>query len=116
VVPHCDGVLLPKATPEGVAAIISRLTTITTPPPIILLIESAVGVVTAHEMASMKHVMAIGFGGGDLAIDLGLTWSKDGLEYSYARMKMPIDAAAAGIMAIDGVYMDLNDLEGFKHK
>ncbi|KUO91189.1 MAG: hypothetical protein AT710_07280 [Thermocladium sp. ECH_B] len=114
VVTHCDGVLLPKATPEGVAAIISRLTAMATPIPIIPLIESAVGVVTAHEMASMKHVTAIGFGAGDLAIDLGLTWSKDGLEYSYARMKMPVDAAAAGIVAIDGVYMDLDDLEGFE--
>ncbi len=111
---NCDGVLLPKATPEGVAAIIARLAALGVALPIIPLVESAAGVVNAHEMASMKQVLALGFGAGDLAVDLGLTWSKDGLEYGYARMKIPVDAAAAGVIALDGVYMDLDDLEGFE--
>ncbi len=89
---NCDGGVLlpPKATPEGVAAVIGRLASLGVVLPVIPpLVESAAGVVNAHYMASMKQVMALGFGAGDLAVDLGLTWSKDGLEYGYARMKIP---------------------------
>ena len=78
-------------------------------------IESAEGVVNSYSIASFgKRVTAIVFGIFDLLNDLGVEYTKDSPGGKYSRYKIPVDAAAAGIAAIDGIWQDLNDLKGLQ--
>ena len=78
-------------------------------------IESAEGVVNSYFIASFgKRVTAIVFGIFDLLNDLGVEYTKDSPGGKYSRYKIPVDAAAAGIAAIDGIWQDLNDLKGLQ--
>ena len=78
-------------------------------------IESAEGVVNSYPIASFgKRVTAIVFGIFDLLNDLGVEYTKDAPGGKYSRYKIPVDAAAAGISAIDGIWQDLNDLKGLQ--
>ncbi|MEO2199586.1 MAG: CoA ester lyase, partial [Nitrosopumilus sp.] len=78
-------------------------------------IESAEGVVNSYPIASFgKRVTAIVFGIFDLLNDLGVEYTKDAPGGKYSRYKIPVDAAAAGISAIDGIWQDLHDLKGLK--
>ena len=78
-------------------------------------IESAEGVVNSYQIASFgKRVIAIVFGIFDLLNDLGVEYTKNSPGGKYSRYKIPVDAAAAGIYAIDGIWQDLNDLKGLE--
>ena len=81
---------------------------------ILPLIETAAGVVRSFEIAlASPRVVGLIFGAFDYTFDMGTSWSREGIESSFARQKIPIDARAAGISAIDTVYPDPNDEEGF---
>ena len=78
-------------------------------------IESAEGVVNSYSIASFgKRVNAIVFGIFDLLNDLGVEYTIDSPGGKYSRYKIPVDAAAAGISAIDGIWQDLKDLKGLQ--
>ncbi|MFQ6010585.1 MAG: HpcH/HpaI aldolase/citrate lyase family protein [Nitrososphaerales archaeon] len=78
------------------------------------LIESAASVLSIERIArSSPRVVGLAFGSGDYALDFGLSWTKEGLEYKAPRMILPIVARAIGLFAIDGVFMDLDDLTAF---
>ncbi len=80
---------------------------------ILPLIESAIAVVRAFEIArASPRIVALVFGAFDFTFDMRTNWSKEGTEYEFARQKLPIDARAAGVYAIDTVYPDLEDEEG----
>ena len=81
---------------------------------ILPLIETAAGVVRSFDIAlAGPRVVGLVFGAFDYTLDMGTSWSKEGIESNFARQKIPIDARAAGISAIDTVYPDPNDEEGF---
>ena len=76
-------------------------------------LETAKGIMNVHEIANAsKRNVAIGFGAVDFTRDLGTTLSKEGTELFYARSKTSIAARAAGIQALDTVFIDLADNEG----
>ena len=76
-------------------------------------LETAKGIVNVYEIATAsKRNVAIGFGAVDFTRDLGTTLSKEGTELFYARSKTSIAARAAGIQALDTVFIDLADNEG----
>lgn len=76
-------------------------------------LETAKGIVNVYEIATAsKRNVAIGFGAVDFTRDLGTTISKEGSELFYARSKTSIAARAAGIQALDTVFIDLADSEG----
>jgi citrate lyase subunit beta/citryl-CoA lyase len=78
-------------------------------------IESAEGVVNSFNIASFsKRVSAIVFGVFDLLNDLGIEYTKHTEAAQYSRSKIPIDAKAAGVAAIDAIWQDLNDHKGFE--
>lgn len=75
--------------------------------------ETAKGVVNAYEIASAsKRVIAVGFGAVDFTRDMGTSISKEGTELFFARSFVAIAARAAGVLAIDTVFIDLADKEG----
>ena len=78
-------------------------------------IESAEGVVNTYNIASCsKRIPAVIFGVFDLLNDLGIEYTKDAEGGRYSRTKIPVDAKAAGIRAIDAIWQDLNDIKGLE--
>ena len=116
-----DGIVIPKVNNIGelkkIQKILSGLEKSKKLKPIQIIpsIESAEGVVNSYLIASFgKRVTAIVFGIFDLLNDLGVEYTKDSPGGKYSRYKIPVDAAAAGISAIDGIWQDLNDLKGLQ--
>jgi citrate lyase beta subunit len=79
-------------------------------PRIIALIETGRGLGAAEAIASHPAVVAIAFGGGDLAADLHatLTWEP----MLFARSRIVQAAAVAGIPAVDVPFLDIHDAAG----
>ena len=78
-------------------------------------IESALGVVNCYEIASSsKRIDALVFGIFDLLNDMGIEYTKrNPCGAKYSRYKVPVAATAAGVAAIDGIWQDLKDKNGF---
>lgn len=123
--PGLDAVFLPKAESvaevQDAAARIERLESDRRMVPgsveIVVMIESALGVVRCYDLASASPRVAstcIGVArDGDLQTDLGCGWSIEGTELMYARQKVLLDTRAAGkAFPLDGVYSDLADEAG----
>ncbi len=80
---------------------------------LIPLIETALGVENAFQIASAsKRVQAIFLGGEDLTADLHCKRTKEGNEIAYARSRMVCAARAAGVEVYDTPFTDVNDDEG----
>lgn len=78
-------------------------------------IESAQGVLNAYSIAtSSKRLIGIALGAEDYVTDLKTTRSPEGVELMFARSMIVNAARAAGIMALDTVYSDVNNEEGFR--
>lgn len=78
-------------------------------------IESAEGVVNTYDISSFgKRVSAIVFGVFDLLNDLRVEYTKDLEGAKYSRAKIPVDARAAGVAAIDAIWQDLKDSKGLE--
>ncbi|MEL7647638.1 MAG: aldolase/citrate lyase family protein [Sedimentibacter sp.] len=82
---------------------------------IIPLIETALGVENAFEIAtSNSRVKAIFLGGEDLTADLRCKRTKKGDEIFYSRGRIVMAARAAGIAAYDTPFTDVEDEEGLR--
>ncbi|HZO96217.1 MAG TPA: aldolase/citrate lyase family protein [Gaiellaceae bacterium] len=104
-------VVLPAATPETVSALGAA------GPPVIAIVETGAGVRLAYETASRPRVAALLLGAVDLGADLGLEPRRDGLELAYARGKLVVDSAAAGVRPpFDVVHLDVHDDAGLEHE
>jgi citrate lyase subunit beta / citryl-CoA lyase len=120
-----DGIVVPKVNEEsevvGLAEIITQLEqergiekgNIKLMPSI----ETAKGVVNAYSIAGAdSRVNALIFGLYDFLHDMHLDYADDdGTGYTYARMKIPIDARAAGIVAIDAIWQRVADISGLRN-
>ncbi|TWD92463.1 citrate lyase subunit beta/citryl-CoA lyase [Neobacillus bataviensis] len=77
-------------------------------------IESALGVLNAYKIATAsKRLIGIAIGAEDFVTDLKTTRSKEGIELLAARSQILFAARAAGIDALDTVFSDVDDEEGF---
>jgi citrate lyase beta subunit len=104
-----DALVLPKATPEAVTALGPD------GPPVIAIVETALGLRQAFETARLPRVAALVLGAVDLGAELGLEPRADGLEVLYARSQLVVDSAAAGIGSpFDLVHLDIRDDEGLE--
>lgn len=104
-----DAIVLPKATPETVEALGRE------GPPVLAIVESAVGLRQAFEVAASPRVEALILGAVDLGLELGLERRNDGQELLHARSTLVLDSAAAGVRGpIDQVYVDFKDDEGLE--
>ena len=80
---------------------------------LLLLVETALGVLNAFDMAkASERVRALCLGGEDLCLDLGALRTKEGLELAHARSQVVVSARAASVSPIDTVFTDLNDQDG----
>jgi len=84
--------------------------------PLVLILESARGILAAGEIARCHpDIRYLAFGPLDLLADLGGHWTAEGEETLYARSKVPIAARAGRLVgALDGPYPKLGDIDGLR--
>ena len=116
-----DGIVIPKVNNvkemQKIEKILSKLEKSRKLKPIQIIpsIESAEGVVNTYNIASFgKRVSAVVFGVFDLLNDLGVEYTKEAEGAAYSRTKIPVDTHAAGVVAIDAIWQDLKDSNGFE--
>ncbi len=123
VVPHYPNlILLPKCESAGqVEQVDARIQEIAAqhgveqPIYIMPIIESALGVVKAYEIASAaESVVSLAIGLEDYTADLGTPRTNAGRETFYARSALVNAARAAGIQPIDSVFSDVSDMEALR--
>ena len=111
---HLAGLRLPKTeSVESVRLVAETLTELRSEAGIQCLIESALGLERAFEIAtSHERVAGISLGEADLAADLGVG---DEAGLAYARSRIVSAARAAGLPhPVGSVYTDVRDLEGLR--
>lgn len=85
--------------------------------PLLLIVESALGILEAPRLAlCSRRVRGFAFGAEDLAADAGLRRSRENTEVLAARSQVALAAASAGIVAVDQVFVDIEDTEGLKRE
>lgn len=115
-----DLILIPKveiaqqvAEVADVIASISKLAGVTRPIWLMPILESALGIENAFDIATAsERVVALTIGLEDYTADLGVTKTPAGSETLYARQRVVNAAHAAHVQAIDSVYGDVGDTDG----
>jgi len=80
-------------------------------------VEGAFGVINAYSIATAsKRLIGIALGAEDYVTNLKTKRYSDGMELMGARSQIVIAARAAGIYALDTVYADVDNMEGFKRE
>jgi citrate lyase subunit beta/citryl-CoA lyase len=110
-----DAAVLPKATgARDVERLRDSLADHDATVPVLALIENAAGVLAAPEVAAADATDALLFGAEDLAADVGAERTPEGLELLYARERVVIAAAAAGVDAVDTLFTEFADDDGLR--
>jgi len=116
-VDRLDSVMLPKAgSSDDVRTLDRLLGEHDVDVPVIVVVESARGVLNAADIAAAASTTAIAFGAEDLSADIGATRTDDGTEVLYAREHVVLAASAAGVDAIDTVYTDIENIDGLSEE
>jgi citrate lyase subunit beta/citryl-CoA lyase len=114
---HIDAVLLPKIEhAERVRLMIDLLDALGAPPELAVwcMIETPLGVLGAPEIAAASpRVAALVAGTADLASDLHARPARDRLPLLTSLSLVLLAARARGRAVLDGVHLDLADVEGF---
>jgi citrate lyase beta subunit len=102
-----DALVVPRATPEALTQLPVD------GPPVVAVVETAAGLLRADELAAHPRVVGLGLGAKDLTLDLGIEQTAGGQELLYARSKLVVDAASAGLrLLFDRVYPYRDDEPG----
>jgi len=125
--PKMRGFVVPKQdSPGDVAAVDRMLTSLEVrkgiapgSTPIIVMIESAAGVLSAREIfSSCKRIESGIYAGGedgDMNVSLGAIWSSAGPEMMFVRQMTFVAARATEIkFPLDGVFSNIRDHDGFR--
>lgn len=80
---------------------------------LIVAIESAKGLLACEDIShASTRLAALMLGGEDFAFDLGVPRTREGHELVHARGAIAVCARAAGLMALDTPWADIQDIEG----
>lgn len=115
-----DGLVIPKVNDAGevkkIAKTVAALEKKNRTGKISLIpsIESAKGVVNTYAIASADaRVAAVVFGVFDFLHDMRMDYDEsDGTGYAYARARIPVEARAAGVPALDAIWQKVDDIDG----
>ncbi|HNS46836.1 MAG TPA: CoA ester lyase, partial [Bacteroidales bacterium] len=114
LVPKCESATQIQQVNERIRLIGDRLG-IKTQIWLMPIIESALGVVKAYEIATAaENVVAMAIGLEDYTADLGTRRTVEGTESFFARCQLVTACRAAGLQAIDSVFSDVDDTEGLR--
>ncbi|SPE25552.1 Citrate lyase acyl carrier protein [Acidobacteriia bacterium SbA2] len=79
------------------------------------ILESALGIEKAYEIATVsREIVALTIGLEDYTADLGVAKTPGGAESLFARQRLVNASHAAGIQAIDSVFGDVGDMDGLR--
>lgn len=107
------GFVIPKAQDPGQLNEISHR--MASGKELIPLIETALGVVRAYEIAQVPKVSRLAFGAMDFTLDIGTALSESESEIFYARSHLVVASRAANIdPPVDTVYPDLQNPDGLR--
>lgn len=104
-----DALIIPKA--ESLPASLHKRTQKT----LIPLVETARGMLKIEQLVRSKGVEAISYGPADLANSVGGRIEAYS-ESSFVKTQIVVAASSYGVDAIDGVYFDLNNTDGFRRE
>lgn len=113
-----DGVLIPKLETVGeLDKFAAAIDASGRDAHLIGVIETARGAVNVEVLAGAKcsRLAGLAFGAEDFITDLGGRRTPQGLEVLYARSRVVLAARAAGLQALDLVFINIRDDEGFRH-
>lgn len=80
-------------------------------------VESPLGVINAYSIAkASSRMIGIAIGAEDYVTSMRTTRSTGGVELLSARGQLVMAARAAGIVALDTVYSNLEDMQGFEEE
>lgn len=114
LIPKCEGAHQIHEVNNYILAIQTRLN-IKSNVWLMPIIESALGVIHAYEIATAaKNVVAVAIGLEDYTADLGVQRTAYGTESLFARSMVVNACKAAGIQPIDSVFSDVGDREALK--
>ena len=102
-----DSVLVPKA--QGDCSSVSRRSGKS----LILIVETAGGLMTLDALSKSEGVVALTYGAGDYASSVGGSVEAY-LDNTAVKTLIVAAARSIGAEAVDNVYFDLNNLEGFR--
>jgi citrate lyase subunit beta/citryl-CoA lyase len=123
VIPHnVNLVLIPKCeSKDQILEVNKRInsilknTKITNTVWVMPIIESAMGVMKAFEIAqAAENIVAMAIGLEDYTADIGTARTNEGTESFFARCQIVTVCKAAGIQAIDSVFSDFGNMEALK--
>ena len=117
-----DLVLIPKVESPGQVIEVSRKITevkanygITRPIWLMPILESALGIEKAYEIATASsEIAALTIGLEDYTADLNVAKTPSGAESLFARQRVVNAARAAGVQANDSVFGDVSDMDGLR--
>jgi len=108
--PKVHGIVLPKADLTSLQALNQVCQPMKS---IILLIESALGIIQLPELCQHSpHIVGLFLGGEDLSADLGVERTKESHEIDLARKQLVLHAKAFNLVAIDTPYVDIENHQG----
>ncbi len=114
LVPKCESASQLQLVNERILTI-QKKTKSSNPVWLMPIIESAMGVMKALEIAqAADNVVALVIGLEDYTADLGVSRTSEGNESLFARCQIINASKAAGIQAIDSVFSDVADMEALK--
>jgi citrate lyase subunit beta/citryl-CoA lyase len=119
IVPKMDSLEEVSAVDKMIASLEIRRNLAVGSTPIIVMMESANGVLDSRKiMTSSKRIQSMIYGGGedgDMNVSLGATWTSAGPEMMFVRQFSLTSARAAGFECpLDGVFSNVKDPEGFR--
>ena len=111
-----DGLLIPKVNNcselQSTLSLHQSASTI----PVWAMVETAKGVLNAHSIAEVSNIESLVFGSNDLTKDLKSFAVSGRSPLLYSMSHCILAARAAGKQVVDGVFMDIKDVNGFQEE
>ena len=115
LLPKCEHTDQVHAVNNKIQEIVNRPPSFVNPVWIMPIIESALGVINAYDIARCAgNIVSLAIGLEDYTADLGTRRTAEGTESFFARSMVVNAARAAGIQPIDSVFSDVGDMEGLR--
>ena len=120
--PRVDGLVLPKSDDPAELREIAREISVLErergiaagKTKLLLIVETALGVARAGDLAACcPRIIGMAFGSEDYCADIGVGRTRSGEEIAFPRSMVAIQARAHRLHAIDTVFVDFRDEEGF---
>jgi citrate lyase subunit beta/citryl-CoA lyase len=114
VLPDLDALVLPKAeSASEIDGLVQWVEHHGAEAGIVPVLETATGILRSAEVAHARGVRALIFGTLDLAADLGVQPTVDGVEFLHARSQLVLACRSGGLPGpLDGPHAALEDVDG----